>query len=172
MQTIWLAMLLGIVFTALWQHLSIKDSLFIPILCVSIFIAPKASRYFTFQNIPDIKNLCVQKFIGFMNQQKWTKEHTIFSNILNIQMLFNQPEKFKQFNTEYMLKQMPLDTKFYDILTQHHIDIIVINEAILKESRLIKDTTWQQLIQYPEKYQFKKINYSNACESYILAKEF
>jgi hypothetical protein len=85
--------------------------------------------------------------------------------------MFNEPEKFEQFNTEYMLKQLPLSVTFKDILEEKKIDIIVMNEQLMEETRLKKDTTWLNLTAHPEVYHFKKVNFANDCESYLLIKE-
>ena len=106
-----------------------------------------------------------------MNKQKWEKKHTIFSNILNINFLFDQPENFIQFNTEYILQRMPKDVRFEDILKDYKIDIIFMNDALNTESRLKNDTTWINLTTSPEKYNFKKVVFSNDCNSYLLIKE-
>lgn len=172
MQCIWVALLLGIILSTWIEQLKFKNYFVLPLVVLFFIISPKATDFTTFQAMPDIKNLCTQKFVHFMNAQPWTKEHTIFSNILNIQMLFNKPEKFKQFNTEYMLKQMPINTKFIDVLNNNKIDIILMNDALKEESRLKKDTAWQQLITQPESFNFKKVEYCKDCESYLLIKDF
>ncbi|MFN8282219.1 MAG: hypothetical protein U0U67_03345 [Chitinophagales bacterium] len=172
MQCIWIALLLGIILSAWLEVIDFKSYYLLPLIIFSFCISPKATEFTTLQSVADIKNLCMQKFVRFVNEQKWTKQHTIFSNILNIQMLFNEPEKFDQFNTEYMLKQMPLNTQFADILKDHKIDIIFMNDALAEETRLKKDTAWQQLVAHPEKYNFKKIEYCKDCESYLLVKDF
>ncbi|HUM52850.1 MAG TPA: hypothetical protein PK431_13590 [Chitinophagales bacterium] len=172
MQCVWVALLLGIILSVWLEMIDFKNFYALPLLVMFVFISPKADEFTTFQGMPDIKNLCTQKFIAYMNEQKWTKQHTIFSNILNVQMLFNKPENFKQFNTEYMLKQMPTNTKFNDILTKDKIDIILMNDALLEESRLKKDSTWQELTAHPENFNFKKVEYCKDCESYLLIKDY
>jgi hypothetical protein len=45
------------------------------------------------------------------------------------------------------------------------------NEQLMEETRLKKDTTWLNLTAHPEVYHFKKVNFANDCESYLLIKE-
>ena len=85
--------------------------------------------------------------------------------------MLNEHDKFEQFNTEYMLKQLPKDVRFKDILAEKKIDIILMNEQLMEETRLQKDTTWLNLTAHPECYQFKKVQFSNDCQSYLLIKE-
>lgn len=169
-QVIWMALLLGFLFSAVLENLKIKDLAVVPLSIILLFLSPKAEKYNTIQSIPDIKNLCTQKFIHYINAQPWTEKHTIFSNFLNVHLLFNKPENFEQFNTEYMLKQLPATIGFKDILEKYKIDIILMNSELDKETRLQKDTTWQQLTAHPELYQFKKVSFANECESYLLIK--
>lgn len=171
MQSIWIAMLLGFLLSSVIEQIKVSKLLILPLAVILLIIAPKATAFNTIQSIPDIKNLCSQKFIKFMNEQKWEGNHTIFSNILNIHLLFNESEKFEQFNTEYMLKQMPMDVKFKDIMEKSHIDIIFMNEQLMEETRLMKDATWLNLTAHPELYHFKKVEFSNDCQSYLLIKE-
>jgi hypothetical protein len=70
-----------------------------------------------------------------------------------------------------MLKQMPLDVKFKDIMETKKIDIIFMNDQLMEETRLKKDTTWLNLVAHPEVYHFKKVPYNNDCQSYLLIKE-
>ncbi len=171
MQTIWVALLLGFLLSSVLENLKINRLFVLPIAVVLLFYSPKATIFNTIQAVPEMKNLCTQKFIRFMNAQEWKGKHTIFSNILNVHMMFNEPEKFEQFNTEYMLKQLPLSVTFKDILEEKKIDIIVMNEQLMEETRLKKDTTWLNLTAHPEVYHFKKVNFANDCESYLLIKE-
>ena len=67
---------------------------------------------------------------------------------------------------------MPTNTKFNDILTKDKIDIILMNDALLEESRLKKDSTWQELTTHPENFNFKKVEYCKDCESYLLIKDY
>jgi hypothetical protein len=172
MQSIWIALLLGFILTAWIETIQFKSLYVLPFVILFFFISPKANEFTTLQVVPDLKNLCMQKFITYMNVQPWTKQHTIFSNILNIQMLLNEPGKFEQFNTEYMLKQMPMNTSFKDILNNHKIDIIFMNDALKDETRLKKDTTWQHLTANPSDFDFKKVEYCKDCESYLLIKDY
>lgn len=171
MQSVWIAFLLGIILSSITEQFSIKKWIVLPIALAFLVISPKATRYNTIQSIPDLKNLCMQKFVKFVNEQNWNKHHVIFSNILNVHLLFDKPQQFEQFNTEYMLKQMPLDTKFKDILNDKNISIIFMNDALNEETRLKNDSTWLQLTSNPELYNFKKVIYCDDCESYLLIKE-
>ncbi|HPN20192.1 MAG TPA: hypothetical protein PK546_11630, partial [Chitinophagales bacterium] len=60
---------------------------------------------------------------------------------------------------------------FKEILADKKIDIIVMNQQLMEETRLMKDTTWLNLTAHPEHYQFKKVKFANECESYLLIKE-
>ncbi len=171
MQAIWIALLLGFLLSSILENLNISKLFVLPLAVILLLISPKATRFNTIQAVPEIKNLCTQKFIKFMNAQDWQDKHTIFSNILNVHLLFNEPEKFEQFNTEYMLKQMPENIKFKDILEEKKVDIIFMNEQLMQESRLKKDTTWLNLTAHPELYHFKKVSFANECQSYLLIKE-
>lgn len=171
MQTIWMALLLGFLFTAILEELKVAAISVLPLALLLFFLSPKATAFTAIQGIPDITNLCTQKFIRFMNGQQWQGKHVIFSNILNIHLMFNESEKFEQFNTEYMLKQMPLDVKFKDIMETKKIDIIFMNDQLMEETRLKKDTTWLNLVAHPEVYHFKKVPYNNDCQSYLLIKK-
>jgi len=164
-------LLLGFLFTAILEELKVAAISVLPLALLLFFLSPKATAFTAIQGIPDITNLCTQKFIRFMNGQQWQGKHVIFSNILNIHLMFNEPEKFEQFNTEYMLKQMPLDVKFKDIMETKKIDIIFMNDQLMEETRLKKDTTWLNLVAHPEVYHFKKVPYNNDCQSYLLIKE-
>lgn len=171
MQVIWVALLLGFLLSAVAENLKINSILVLPLAALLFLLSPKATKFNTIQSVPEMKNLCTQKFIQFMNTQEWKGQHTIFSNILNVHLLFNEPGKFEQFNTEYMLKQMPLSVTFKDILENKKINIILMNEQLKEETRLKKDTTWLNLTAHPEIYHFKKVTFANECESYLLIKE-
>lgn len=171
MQTIWVALLLGFLISSVLENLKISQLFALPLMVILLFLSPKASRFNTIQSVPEIKNLCTQKFIQFMNAQQWQGKHTIFSNILNVHLLLNEPDKFEQFNTEYMLKQLPENVTFKDILENRNINMILMNEQLMQESRLKKDTTWLNLTAHPELYHFKKVSFANECQSYLLIKE-
>ena len=171
MQAIWVALLLGFLLSSVLENYKINRLFVLPLAVVLVFLSPKATKFNTIQSVPEIKNLCTQKFIQFMNTQEWNGKHTIFSNILNVHLMFNEPEKFEQFNTEYMLKQLPATVTFKEILADKKIDIIVMNQQLMEETRLMKDTTWLNLTAHPEHYQFKKVKFANECESYLLIKE-
>jgi hypothetical protein len=171
MQAIWVALLLGFLLSSVLENYKINRLFVLPLAVVLVFLSPKATKFNTIQSVPEIKNLCTQKFIQFMNTQEWNGKHTIFSNILNVHLMFNEPEKFEQFNTEYMLKQLPATVTFKEILADKKIDIIVMNQQLMEETRLMKDTTWLNLTAHPENYQFKKVKFANECESYLLIKE-
>lgn len=171
MQTIWIALLFGFLFTTILENINTPKYLVFPIALILLLISPRATQYNTIQSQPDIKNLCTQQFIRYMNTQEWKKEHTIFSNILNVHFLFDHPENYKQFNTEYMLQRMPVNVRFADILKEQKIDIIFMNDAMHQESRLKNDTTWINLTTHPEQYQFKKVIFAKNCQSYLLIKE-
>lgn len=171
MQVLWVALLLGFFFTSVVSHFRLHPVVMLPLAFVLLIISPKATEFNTIQAVPEIKNLCTQKFIRFMDAQPWEGKHTIFSNILNVHLLFKEPKKFEQFNTEYMLKQLPSNVTFKDILTDKKIDIILMNEQLMQETRLQKDTTWLNLTAHPEWYHFKRVSFSNDCQSYLLIKE-
>ena len=171
MQVLWVALLLGFLLTAVAENIRLKQLLVIPLALILLLITPKATRFNTIQSVPEIKNLCTQKFIRFMNEQEWKGQHTIFSNILNVHLLLKEPEKFEQFNTEYMLKQLPENIKFRDILDSKKIDIIFMNDQLMEETRLRKDSTWLDLTAHPETYHFRKVPFANECQSYLLIKE-
>jgi hypothetical protein len=171
MQAIWVALLIGFLLSSILEHYKINRLFVLPLAIVLFFLSPKATKFNTIQAVPEMKNLCTQKFIQFMNTQKWNEKHTIFSNILNVHLMFDEPEKFEQFNTEYMLKQLPATVTFKEILADKKIDIIVMNQQLMEETRLMKDTTWLNLTAHPENYQFKKVKFANECESYLLIKE-
>ena len=117
------------------------------------FLSPKATAFTAIQGIPDITNLCTTKIYPIYERAAVARQTHHFSNILNIHLLFNEPEKFEQFNTEYMLKQMPMDVKFKDIM-EKKIDIIFMNEQLMEETRLKKDTTWLNLVAHPGSISF------------------
>ena len=171
MQTIWIALLLGFLLTTIIENINFPKYTIIPIAFILLMISPRATQYNSIQTQADIKNLCTQQFIRYMNTQDWKKEHTIFSNILNVHFLLNHPENYKQFNTEYMLQRMPTNVRFADILKEQKIDIIFMNDAMHQESRLKNDTTWINLTAHPENYQFKKVIFGKDCQSYLLIKE-
>ena len=171
MQALWVALLLGFFFSSVVTYFKLPPIVLLPLAIILFFISPKATAFNSIQSVPEMKNLCTQKFISYMNSQKWKSEHVIFSNILNVHLMLNEHDKFEQFNTEYMLKQLPKDVKFKDILAEKKIDIILMNEQLMEETRLQKDTTWLNLTAHPEWYQFKKVQFSNDCQSYLLIKE-
>ncbi len=171
MQVIWVALLLGFLLSSFLENLKINKLFVFPLAVILLLLTPNATKFNTIQSIPDIKNLCTQKFILHMNLQEWKGKHTIFSNILNVHLMLNESEKFEQFNTEYMLKQMPMNVKFKDIMEDRKINIILMNEQLMEETRLKKDTTWMNLIAHPEIYHFKKVAFANECKGYLLIKE-
>lgn len=171
MQALWVALLLGFFFSSVVTYFKLPPIVLLPLAIILFFISPKATAFNSIQSVPEMKNLCTQKFISYMNSQKWKSEHVIFSNILNVHLMLNEHDKFEQFNTEYMLKQLPKDVRFKDILAEKKIDIILMNEQLMEETRLQKDTTWLNLTAHPECYQFKKVQFSNDCQSYLLIKE-
>jgi hypothetical protein len=170
-QTIWIALLLGFLLTTIVENINLPKYAILPIAFILLLVSPRATQYNSIQTQADIKNLCTQQFIRYMNTQDWKKEHTIFSNILNVHFLLNHPENYKQFNTEYMLQRMPTNVRFADILKEQKIDIIFMNDAMHQESRLKNDTTWINLTAHPENYQFKKVIFGKDCQSYLLIKE-
>ena len=70
-----------------------------------------------------------------------------------------------------MLKQLPENIKFRDILDSKKIDIIFMNDQLMEETRLRKDSTWLDLTAHPETYHFRKVPFANECQSYLLIKE-
>ncbi|MEZ5025332.1 MAG: hypothetical protein R2739_02030 [Chitinophagales bacterium] len=170
LQAIWIALLLGFLLSAVLEKFSLKDFYVIPLAIFLLLISPRADKYHPFDSVPDIKNLCSQKFVHYMNAQTWNGKYTILSNVLNVHLLLDDYKKFDQFNTEYMLKQLPDSVTFNDILQEKHINIIMMNNELLQEKKLQHDSTWLNLIAHPENYGFEKVVYANECQNYLLIK--
>ena len=113
----------------------------------------------------DMENLCDQKLIHFLEIKK-EKKYTVFTNYLNITYIL--PKNYSEFSTEFELKK---GMAFDSILKHRNINVILVSTNILQNPILVKDSTWNQLIAKPENYNFKKIKYSDICESYLLIKE-
>ncbi|MCC6516390.1 MAG: hypothetical protein IT275_08530, partial [Chitinophagales bacterium] len=60
---------------------------------------------------------------------------------------------------------------FDHIRKQFNIDIVLVNENILKNPYLKKDSTWQQFLLHYENFGFEKKQVYNECAIYILQKK-
>jgi len=128
-------------------------------------LAPRANDYKYIQFGKDMENLCEQKLIRYFESKK-NKEYVVFTNYLNITYIL--PKNYSEFSTEFELKK---GMSFATVLQEEQINVILVSINILKNPILMADSTWNELIAHPEKYGFKRVNYSDICESYLLIKE-
>jgi len=130
-----------------------------------LLMAPSSSSYRYMQFGKDMDNLCEQKLIRYLESKK-DKPYTVFTNYLNITYIL--PKNYSEFSTEFELKK---GMAFSSVLKDRHINIILVSSNILENPILKADSTWNDLITHPEKYNFKTVKYSDICESYLLIKE-
>ncbi len=130
-----------------------------------IVISPKSSSYAYMQFGSDMKNLCEQKLIRFLEKDK-AHPHVVMTNYLNVTYLL--PKNYSEFSTEFELKE---GMSFKQLLEEKKIDIILVSINIVKNPILLKDATWNEFMLNPEQFGFHKVKYNNECESYFLIKQ-
>jgi hypothetical protein len=113
----------------------------------------------------DMDNLCEQKLIRYLETKK-EKNYVVLTNYLNITYLL--PKNYSEFSTEFELRKgMDLST----LVKEKGINLILVSENIIQNPILRTDTMWNKLLTSPQDYQFKKVKYSDICQSYLLIKE-
>ena len=137
----------------------------VPVFIVLFLISPKADEYRFFRDNHDLGNMCGQKYIQHFNKDDSTK-HIIFSDILNLSYML--PDNYSDYSVEYDFKD---GMQFDHIRKQFNIDIVLVNENILKNPYLKKDSTWQQFLLHYENFGFEKKQVYNECAIYILQKK-
>jgi hypothetical protein len=145
--------------------LNLKWYIYVVLFTGVLLFSPTAGKYKYLLSGNDTKNLCSQKLIRYLST-KTDQPYVIFSSVLNIS--YPLPKNFSEFNTEYELKE---GMQFSQVLNEKHINMIFMLDNLIKNPVLKKDTTWIQFLNDPQKYQFKRIKYSDICESYLLVKD-
>ncbi len=129
-----------------------------------IAIAPSAKSYNFFRSNKDLANLCAQKYIAHFNKDNKTK-HVIFSDILNFSYML--PDNYSDFSVEYDFKN---GMQFDSVRSKNNIDIILVNENILKNPYLLKDSTWNNFLNHYSAFGFEKKVIYNECNIFLLQK--
>jgi hypothetical protein len=160
-----LVFLIVILFQSVLSDLTFEWHYFIPIGLFFLFISPSSDDYRYMQYGEDMDNLCDQRLVHYL-QKKKDKEYTVFTNYLNVTYML--PKNYTEFSTEFELKR---GMEFSKILEERKINIILVSSNILQNPILLKDTAWNNLIETPESYSFRKVSYSAMCESYLLIKD-
>lgn len=141
----------------LWQFLGV---------CILfVLIGPRSYSYPYMQFGKDMENLCDQRLIRYLEKQT-DKDYTVFTNYLNVTYIL--PKNFSEFSTEFELQR---GMHFSSIVEEKNINMILVSQNIVENPILKEDSSWINLIAAPEKYKFKKVIYSDICESYLLIKD-
>jgi hypothetical protein len=165
LHSLFLIFLIASIAHSLFKLPAVKWYILIPLFACIIYFAPKASRYSYMQVNSDTRNLCSQKMIRYL-EKKTDRPYIIFSSILNIS--YPLPKNFSEFNTEYELRE---GMNFSGVLRDKKINLILVTDNLLKNPVLRNDSTWSNFLEAPESHGFKKINYHEICESYLLIKD-
>jgi hypothetical protein len=160
-----LVFLIIILFQSVLSDLVFEWYYFIPLALLLLFVSPASDDYRYMQYGDDMDNLCDQRLVHYL-QKKKDKEYVVFTNYLNITYML--PKNYSEFSTEFELKR---GMQFSSVLKDRKINIILVSSNILQNPILVKDTAWNNLIEDPEHYSFRKISYSSMCESYLLVKD-
>ena len=127
-----------------------------------IVISPTAANYKFFRDNDDLGNLCGQKYVHYFNKDQ-QKKHIIFSDILNLSYLL--PNNYSDYSVEYDFKK---NMQFDSVRRANKIDIVFVNQNILKNPYLSKDSTWLHFLKRYEDFGFEKKQIYNECNIYIL----
>ncbi len=157
--------LLAILIESIAFKLSYRWLYIIPSGILLLLLGPRADHYKYMQFGKDMNNLCDQQLIRYLQKNK-TKKFVVLTNYLNITYLL--PKNYSEFSTEFELKE---EMDFSLLIKEKGINIVLVSENIIQNPILRADTMWNNLLIMPEKYQFKKVKYSDICESYLLIKE-
>ncbi|MEZ5053884.1 MAG: hypothetical protein R2807_03820 [Chitinophagales bacterium] len=160
-----LIFILATFLTFIYQKLRIPNGIILVVMLLFVLIAPKASAYKFFRDNPDLGNMCGQKFIQHFNKDT-QNTHVIFSDILNFSYLL--PENYSDYSVEYDFKK---GMQFEQVRQEKNIDIIFVNQNILKNPYLSKDSTWNHFLQHYETLGYEKKQVFNECNIYILQKK-
>ena len=165
LHSIFIVFLLAILFQSILQNFTLCYWQFMAFCVLLLLISPRSRDYQYTQFGKDMDNLCEQKLIRYFESKKENK-YVVFTNYLNITYIL--PKNYSEFSTEFELRK---GMDFGKILSEKKINVILVSINILQNPVLTKDSTWNNLISQPERYNFKKVNYSDICESYLLIKE-
>lgn len=77
------------------------------------------------------------------------------------------PDNYIDFSVEYDFKN---GMRFDSVRTKENIDIIFVNENILKNPYLIKDSTWNNFLNNYSAFGFEKKVIYNECNIFLLQK--
>ena len=135
-----------------------------PLMILMYFISPKANNYKYFSDNHDLGNLCGQKYVQYFNKDS-NNRHVIFSDILNLSYML--PNNYADYSVEYDFKK---GMKFDSIRNKFNIDIVLVNENILKNPYLKQDSTWWNFLTNYQQFGFDKKQVYNECNIYILTK--
>ncbi|MFN8237255.1 MAG: hypothetical protein U0T77_03720 [Chitinophagales bacterium] len=160
-----LVFILALVLQSIFHTVRFNYRLSVGIGLLLLLIAPDSSAYRYMQFGKDMDNLCEQKLIRYLESKK-DKPYMVFTNYLNITYIL--PKNYTEFSTEFELKR---GMTFSSVLNNKHVNVILVSSNILENPILKEDTTWNDLMMHPEKYNFKTVKYSDICESYLLIKE-
>lgn len=156
---------LAFIFSVLYKTLRLPSYTILLVIAFFIIISPTAKNYNFFRSNKDLANLCCQKYITYFNKDDKAK-HVIFSDILNFSYML--PDNYSDFSVEYNFKK---GMQFDSVRLKDNIDIILVNENILKNPYLLKDSTWNIFLQHYDEFGFEKKAIYNECNIYLLQKK-
>ncbi|HQV77648.1 MAG TPA: hypothetical protein PLJ42_01715 [Chitinophagales bacterium] len=145
-----------------YKRFKIPTATFIVVVIFFIVISPTAANYKFFRDNDDLGNLCGQKYVHYFNKDQ-QKKHIIFSDILNLSYLL--PNNYSDYSVEYDFKK---NMQFDSVRRANKIDIVFVNQNILKNPYLSKDSTWLHFLKRYEDFGFEKKQIYNECNIYIL----
>ncbi len=151
--------------TFIYQKLRIPNGIILVVIMLFVLISPRASAYKFFRDNPDLGNMCGQKFIQYFNKDTQNK-HVLFSDILNFSYML--PDNYSDYSVEYDFKN---GMQFEKVRQENNIDIVIVNQNILKNPYLSKDSTWNHFLQHYETFGYEKKQVFNECNIYILQKK-
>ncbi|MCB9034926.1 MAG: hypothetical protein H6553_13900 [Chitinophagales bacterium] len=166
LHSIFIIFIIALLFNAIPLVKKVPYVLVLLVFIVFIWKSPKANKYSYYQMETENKNQCNKKLIEYLTKHNDNKEHTIFSNHLSLSKFL--PNNFSDFNTEYEFKK---EMYFTHLLIDKKIDIVVMRDLLLQDHLLSKDTTFTTFVKDPSVFGFKKVNFENDCNTYLLIKE-
>jgi hypothetical protein len=165
----YLVMLIPLIFILLalcFKSVEFKIKYSIVLFLIFAFLMPKAKDHKYFDMYGTNNNMTNIKTIKHIEKQYKQDSLTIFDADGMLPTLMT--ENFKI----YDFKQLIIDDTLYisDLMHKKQPDIIFVSPTMLRWSKIKEDTMFQQLINAPEKYHYRKENIAGLNEAYLLIK--
>jgi hypothetical protein len=134
------------------------------IVCISTtaFIPPIGRYSFQHVDFLESKHLPIQQLAGILNNLNDGNKHTLLAAQTNLHFIVEG----NNFNgLDCFAVSMPFTT----FINENKVDFIYVNEQMLNDNKLNKDTEWKLFISHPESHGFIKTSIGNS-NNYLLIK--